>query len=184
MDLLDRPIAPDPYDSLPPVPSFRLESPDLVDGGPMPESATAAGGSTSPQLHWEGFPPETRSFALTCFDPDAPTPSGWWHWMILDLAPHQTMLPRGAGRSDLELDGAAFHIRVDHGDPDYFGAAPPRGDRPHRYVFAVHALDLDSLGLDDEATPAACAARMLSHTLARARLTVTHEIPRTPSPFA
>ncbi|MDY5505936.1 MAG: YbhB/YbcL family Raf kinase inhibitor-like protein, partial [Schaalia hyovaginalis] len=67
-----------------------------------------------------------------------------------------------------------------HGDPNYFGAAPPRGDRPHRYIFAVHALDLDALGLDDEATPAACSGRMLAHTIARARLTVTHEIPARP----
>lgn len=177
MDLLNRPIAPDPYDSLPPVPSFTVSSHELVDGAPMPHSATEAGGSISPQLHWEGFPPETRSFALTCFDPDAPTPSGWWHWMILDLAPEQTSLPQGAGKSDLELDGAAFHIRVDHGGSDYFGAAPPKGDRPHRYIFAIHALDLDTLGLDDEATPAACAAQMLSHTIARATITVTHEIP-------
>lgn len=177
MNLNARPVAPDPYDSLPPLPSFTLTSADMTDGGRMPETATAVGGSTSPHLHWEDFPPLTRSFVVTCFDPDAPTPSGWWHWAVVDLAPHQTTLPRGAGRSDLELDGAAFHLRVDHGEASYLGAAPPVGDRPHRYIFVVHALDIDTIGLDDDATPAECSMRMLDHAIARARLTVTHEIP-------
>lgn len=177
MNLDDRPLAPDPYESLPPVPGFLLESDDLVDGAAMPFAQTAAGGSTSPHLRWSGFPEGTRGFVVTCFDPDAPTPSGWWHWVLVDLTPDQTELARGAGASDLDLDGPAFHLRADHGEASYNGAAPPPGDRPHRYVFAVHALDVETLGLGDEATPAACAFATLFHTLARATLTATWATP-------
>lgn len=177
MDLRSRPVAPDPYESLPPTASFTLTSDDLTDGAPMPHEQTAAGGSVSPHLRWSGFPEGTRSFVATCFDPDAPTPSGWWHWTIVDLAPTVTELERGVGTSDLLLDGAAFHLRADHGDASYHGAQPPAGDRPHRYVFAVHALDVDSLELDDEASLASCAFHTLFHTIARATLTVTHQTP-------
>lgn len=177
MNLLDRPLAPDPYDSLPPVPSFTVESDDLTDGAPMPPPFTAAGGSISPHLRWSGFPAHTRGFVLNCFDPDAPTPAGFWHWTVVDLAADQTEVARGAGASDLSLEGAAFHLRADSGEPSYAGASPPPGDRPHRYVFAVHALDVESLGLSDDATPTAAAFRTLFHTIARARLTVTFQQP-------
>ncbi len=170
----DRAIAPNPYDLLPAPAIFTLRSNDLVDGQTMPILHTAAGGSVSPHLAWEGFPEDTQSFVVNMFDPDAPTPSGWWHWTIVDLPAEQTELPQGAGASDLELDGAAFHVPVDHRDANYFGAAPPAGDRPHRYVFAVHALDVDTLDLDDEATPAEVAFHLASHTIARATLTVTY----------
>ncbi|QPK82231.1 YbhB/YbcL family Raf kinase inhibitor-like protein [Schaalia sp. ZJ405] len=173
MDISTRPLAANPYDGLPPHDTFTLTSNDLVDGTTMPAIHTASGGSLSPHLTWSDFPQGTESFVVTCFDPDAPTPSGWWHWTIVDIPADQTELPQGAGASDLELDGAAFHLRGDHGEPSYFGAAPPAGDRPHRYIFTVHALDVDSTGLDDEATPAACALTILTHTLARASLTVT-----------
>ena len=102
-------------------------------------------------------------------------PSGWWHWAILDIPSSMAHLGAGAGASDLMLDGPAFHLRGDAGEASYFGAAPPVGDRPHRYVFAVHALDTDSLGLDDDATPAMASFAALEHTIARASLTVTHQ---------
>ncbi|MCI1642333.1 MAG: YbhB/YbcL family Raf kinase inhibitor-like protein [Actinomyces sp.] len=177
MDLQNRPQAPDPYDSLPPVPAFALTSDDLSDGATMPPPFTAAGGSTSPHLRWSGFPPPTRGFVLTCFDPDAPTPSGYWHWAVVDLAADQTEIAQGAGASDLTLEGAAFHLRGDNGEHSYMGAAPPAGDRPHRYIFAVHALDVETLGLTDETTPAAASFQALFHTIARARLTVTYQEP-------
>ena len=157
------------------VPTFTLSSSVLTDGAPMPESATAEAGSLSPDLTWHGFPEDTASFMLTCFDPDAPIPSGWWHWAILDIPSSMTHLEAGAGASDLMLDGPAFHLRGDAGEASYFGAAPPAGDRPHRYVFTVHALDTDSLGLDDDATPAMASFVALEHTIARASLTVTHQ---------
>ena len=174
MDLTTRPSACAPYEGMG-VPSFSLTSDTLADGGTMPASATAEGGSRSPHLAWSGAPSGTRSFMITCFDPDAPVPAGWWHWAVLDLPASASSLDEGAGRSDLELDGPAFNLRGDTGDASYFGAAPPPGDRPHRYVFSVHALDVDTLGLDDDATPTMAAFTALGHTLARADLTVTFQ---------
>lgn len=178
MNFFTRPQAPNPYDLLPAPATFALRSDDLVDGDTMPTAHVASGGNLSPHLAWEGFPQETQSFVVNMFDPDAPTPSGWWHWTIVDLSSDVTELHQGAGTSDLELDGAAFHVPADHGDANYFGAAPPAGDRTHRYIFAVHALDVDSLGIDDEATPAEVAFHLAMHTIARATLTVTYATPK------
>lgn len=177
MDLLDRPIAPDPYESLPPVPTFTLTSTDFQHGEALATEHTAQGGSASPQLSWAGFPPETESFLLTCFDPDAPTPSGYWHWVIQDIPETITALATGAGTSDLELAGPMFHSLNDAGTAAYFGAAPPAGDRPHRYIFAVAALDVPTLELADDAMPATVAFTALFHTLARATLTGVFQEP-------
>ena len=170
---LTRPTAPNPYELLPQVPSFELRSDDLTDGGTMPDEFTEDGGNISPHPAWSGFPAGTKSFVVNCFDPDAPTPAGYWHWTVLDIAADATELAQGAGASDLELDGAAFHVRNDASDAAYQGAAPPKGDVPHRYIFAVHALDTETLELDEDATPTAVAFNALFHTLARATLTVT-----------
>lgn len=174
MSVLDRKQAPDPYDYLPPRPSFSLTSRDVVDGQAMPDAQTAEGGSVSPHLQWSGFPEGTQSFAVTCFDPDAPTPSGFWHWLVVDLPAHVTSLETNAGASDLAVEGQAFHTRNDAGEWAYYGAAPPQGDYDHRYMFVVHALDCDSLGIDEDASPAVVNFNLAFHTLARARLTVTY----------
>lgn len=171
---LTRPTAPNPYELLPAVPTFTVTSADLVDGDAMPEIHTAAEGNVSPHLSWSGFPPETKSFAVTCFDPDAPTPAGFWHWTILDIDSDVTELEHGAGESDLTLSGAAFHLRHDGGGYGYMGAAPPKGDVPHRYIFAVHALDVETLDLDEEASATVGAFNMVFHTIARGYLTVTY----------
>lgn len=168
---LTRPVPPDPYTLLPKVPTFTVVSADAADGEPMPTIHTAAGGNVSPQLSWSGFPPDTRSFAVTCFDPDAPTPAGFWHWAVIDL--DGTSLEQGAGQSDLMLPGAAFHLRNDGGEAAYMGAAPPKGDMLHRYIFAVHALDVDTLDVDEDATPTRASFGMLFHTLARGYFTLT-----------
>lgn len=174
---LRRPRTTLPYDRLPEVPSFTLTSPDLVEGQRVPEHLTANGGNTSPELSWSGAPQGTRSFAVTCFDPDAPTPSGYWHWTVVDLDADATGLPADAGQSDLQLDGAAFHVRNDAGTHAWFGPCPPAGDGEHRYVLAVHALDVDTLEVDDEATPGGVAFNIALHTLGRALLTVTYSTP-------
>lgn len=173
---LDRAIAPDPYDFLPAVPAFTLTSADLADGSPMPllhVHDSAGGGNVSPQLSWTGAPAGTRGYVVTCLDPDAPTGSGFWHWAAVDLPAHVTALPRGAGASDATLPAGAFHVRSDFGSASYGGAAPPRGDRPHRYIFVVHAMDVDRLGVDASAPPAVVAFTLAFHTLGRARLTAT-----------
>ncbi|HEY3609338.1 MAG TPA: YbhB/YbcL family Raf kinase inhibitor-like protein, partial [Pseudonocardiaceae bacterium] len=115
----------------------------------------------SPQLSWSGAPEGTRSYVVTCFDPDAPTPSGFWHWFVVDIPASVTELPAGA-----------FHVRSDFGSKAFGGAAPPSGDRAHRYFYVVHAVDVPSLELDRESvTPAVASFNLVFHTLARAIIT-------------
>ena len=108
---------------------------------------------------------------VTCFDPDAPTPSGYWHWVVVDLPPEVTELGQGAGAGDDSLPGNAFHVRNDGGDLRYEGAGPPEGDMVHRYYFVVHAVDVATLGVDGSASPAVVAFNLAFHTLARAIIT-------------
>ncbi|HEX5532220.1 MAG TPA: YbhB/YbcL family Raf kinase inhibitor-like protein [Actinomycetales bacterium] len=172
---LDRPTAPDPYSLLPTVPAFTLTSEDVRDGEELDRLCVAAAGNTSPQLAWTGFPEETRSFLVNCFDPDAPTPAGYWHWTMVNVPVDVTELPRGAGDPGKQLPTGAFHVRSDGGLVGYEGAGPPQGDRPHRYVFAVHALDVERLDLDETASPTAVAFNALFHTIGRAVLTPTYQ---------
>ncbi|MEV7176989.1 YbhB/YbcL family Raf kinase inhibitor-like protein [Kitasatospora sp. NPDC093679] len=162
-----------PYEFLPKVPAFELTSRDLTEGAVMPDAHVHALGNRSPHLAWSGFPAETRGFAVTCYDPDAPTGSGWWHWLALDLPVGTTELAPGAGASDASLPGDAFHARNDFPGHRYDGAAPPPGPA-HRYVFAVHALDVPSLGLTPDTTAAAVGFNITFHTVARALLTVEY----------
>jgi len=177
---LARPLAPDPYAKLPPVDRFVLTSTDLTDGRPMPvrhvlTDAAAGAENLSPHLAWSGFPAGTQGFAVTCFDPDAPTPSGFWHWAVADLPAEVRELPTGAGGAGALLPGKAFQLRNDRGDREYRGAAPPEGDHAHRYYFVVHAVDVPSLGLDAQVTPAVLSFNLAFHTLARAQLVATYQ---------
>jgi hypothetical protein len=176
---LDRAIPPDPYEVLPPVPSFTLTSEDVANGEPMGADfahGSVGGSNLSPQLTWSDFPAETRGFVVTCFDPDAPTGSGFWHWVLVNVPASVTELPRSAGSGASTGVGGAFHVRNDYGDRAFGGAAPPAGDRPHRYVFAVHALDVDQLDVTPDATPAYVGFNLAFHTLARAVIRPTYQI--------
>jgi Raf kinase inhibitor-like YbhB/YbcL family protein len=164
--------APLPYDFLPTVPSFTVTSTDVTHSAQMSDnhvynSFGMSGKNVSPQLSWSGFPGGTASFAVTCYDPDAPTGSGFWHWLVIDIPASVTSLEAGAGSSDATLPAGAFHVRNDYGSLDFGGAAPPAGDPAHRYVFAVHALDVPKLGIDSSVTPAVAGFNLRFHTIAR-----------------
>lgn len=172
---LDRPITPDPYALLPAVASFGVTSADVIDGHPITEDQVYAAGNTSPQLTWEAGPEGTQSYVVTCFDPDAPTPSGFWHWVVVDIPADVTSLDAGAGASDASLPEGAFHVRNDFGTAAFGGAAPPEGDQVHRYFFVVHAVKEPTLGVDADATPAVVSFNLAFKTLGRAIITGTFQ---------
>jgi Raf kinase inhibitor-like YbhB/YbcL family protein len=169
-----------PYDTLPPVPSFALSSDDVVDGSPFARAQLSAifgagGEDRSPHLRWSGHPADTRSFAVSCFDADAPNVSGFWHWFAYDLPASLTELPSGvapADRTDLPVGG--LQVRNDARLLGFLGAAPPPGRR-HRYFIAVHALDVATLGIDGDVSPAMVSFNVVAATIARAVIMATCE---------
>jgi Raf kinase inhibitor-like YbhB/YbcL family protein len=172
---IERPVSPDPYPLLPSVPSFTLTSTDVTDGRPLEDEQVAEHGNTSPQLSWTDVPEGTKSFTVTCFDPDAPTPSGFWHWVLVDLPADVTSLDAGAGAEGATLPGGAFMCRNDGGAKAFMGAAPPAGDQVHRYFFVVHAVKEETLGVDSDASPAVVSFNLAFKTLGRAILHGTYQ---------
>jgi Raf kinase inhibitor-like YbhB/YbcL family protein len=164
------------YARLPAVPAFSVTSADVKDGQELPKPQMsgvfgAGGADVSPQVSWSGFPAETRSFAVTMYDPDAPTASGFWHWAVVDIPADVTELKTGAGSADgRNLPKGAFMLRNDAGMAQFIGAAPPKGNGKHRYYIVVHAVDVPSLKLSGDSTPAILGFNLFSHTLARAMI--------------
>ena len=151
----------DPFAGLPEVPSFTVTSTTLTEGGGTPAAQLSGlfgvpgGEDVSPQLSWSGAPEGTKSYAVTVYDPDAPTQSGFWHWAIADIPASVTELPEGAGDdTGSGLPEGTLQIRTDAGSTRFIGAAPPAGHGPHRYFFVVHALDVEKIGVPEDATPA------------------------------
>ncbi len=171
----------DPYADLLQVPEFQLSSESMTHNEPLDTAQAsgimgAGGEDESPQLSWSGFPEGTKSFAVTVYDPDAPTASGFWHWAVANLPLTTTSLPAGAGTdgSDL-LPAGAVQLRNDAGFPGFVGAAPPIGHGPHHYHVVVHAVDVESLEIPAEATPAYLGFNLFSRSVGRARLIGTFE---------
>ena len=171
----------DPYADLPQVGSFSVTSSDVADGEqlgkPHLSGIFGAGGEdVSPQLSWSGFPEGTKSFVVTCYDPDAPTASGFWHWAVADIPASVTSLDSNAGdENSAGLPDGAVTLANDAGLNRYLGSAPPPGHGVHHYYFVVHAVDVESLELPEGATPAFLGFNLFSHTLARAVLVGTYE---------
>ncbi|MGI8881393.1 MAG: YbhB/YbcL family Raf kinase inhibitor-like protein [Jatrophihabitans sp.] len=174
------PDVPDPYQCLPDLPSFTLTSADVQDGAELGTAQVsgimgAGGEDVSPQLSWSGFPAETKSFAVTVYDPNAPTASGFWHWVVANIPASVTELASDAGdETGSGLPEGAITLRNDAGARRYIGAAPPPGHGPHHYYTVVHAVDVDRLDVDENASPAFLGFNLFSHTLARARLVPTY----------
>ena len=167
-----------PYDRLPKLPTLQVTSQDVTDGARLANDQVsglmgAGGEDLSPQLSWIGYPEATRSFAVTVYDPDAPTASGFWHWAVADI-PRE--LARGVGgEGGKGLPPGALTLRNDAGLSRFIGAAPPPGHGVHHYYVVVHALDVDSLGLDPEATPAYLGFNLFSHAIARGMIVGWYE---------
>ena len=168
-----------PYDFLPKLPTFALTSQDVTDGKPLKMAQVSAimgagGEDVSPQLSWSGFPEQTRSFAVTVYDPDAPTGSGFWHWAVANLPATCTEPPAGVGDGS-ELPGRAVTLVNDAGMRRYVGAAPPAGHGPHRYFIAVHAVKVEQLELSEDASPAYLGFNLFMNAIGRGLIHGTYE---------
>ncbi len=176
---LKMPSTLNPYDYLPEAPKFQVTSTVLEEGATLqtPQLSKAfgveGGEDVSPSLSWSGAPEDTKSFVVTCYDPDAPTVSGFWHWIVYDIPADISSLPTGAGNPDGSgLPEGAKMLKNDAGFAGYCGAAPPPGHGSHRYIFCVSALPLETLPIDESTSPAVSQFQMFgAGVLARGFLT-------------
>ena len=146
--------------------AFTLSSPDIAADSTIDrkfefDGFGCSGDNKSPTLKWSGAPAGTKSFAITLYDPDAPTGSGFWHWFVVNIPGDVTELAANAGAiGGANLPKGAKHIRIDYGIHGFGGPCPPEGDPPHRYIFTVHALKVDRLDIPDDATAAVASSGM------------------------
>ena len=131
------------------------------------------GKNISPALAWSGAPEGTKSFALLCHDPDAPTGgAGWWHWLVLNIPASATSLEKDAGNANsMKLPAGAVHVNTDFGGPGWGGPCPPAGDKPHRYNFALHALKVEKLDIPQNATASLAGFMVNASSIGKATLT-------------
>lgn len=154
---------------------FHLASPDVKPQSKIGDKFVfngfgCSGENVSPALEWKNPPAGTKSFALTVYDPDAPTGSGWWHWVVVNIPADTTSIPGGAGtEAGKDLPGGAKQVRTDFGKPGWGGPCPPQGDKPHHYIFTLHALKTDKLDLPDDATAAMAGFMIHANEIAKAR---------------
>ena len=160
--------------------AFTLSSPDiqanaLIDRKFEFDGFGCSGENKSPALTWSGAPLGTRSFAVTVYDPDAPTGSGWWHWFVIDIPGDLTELAANAGVvGGANLPKGASHVRIDYGVAGWGGVCPPEGDPPHRYIFTVHALSTDKLEIPPDATAALAGFMVNANALGKASFTAKY----------
>jgi hypothetical protein len=159
---------------------FVLKSADVAPNAKIAEKHVfkgfgCEGGNVSPALEWSGAPAGTKSFAITVYDPDAPTGSGWWHWVVFNIPANVTKLEQGAGEAaGAKLPAGAVQSRTDFGAPGYGGPCPPKGaslKKPHRYIFTVHALKVDKLDLNADASGALVGYMLNANSLGKASFT-------------
>ncbi|MCI0144194.1 YbhB/YbcL family Raf kinase inhibitor-like protein [Arthrobacter bambusae] len=163
-------IADDPYAAVTPTRAMTLTSDDIVAGEEKPllfRDPAIGGENLSPQLRWSEFPSGTKSFALTCYDPDAPTGTGFVHWAVANIPLEITELARGQGFDHRTMPKGSLTIPNDYRLRRYVGANPPPGSGRHRYVFIIHAVDVERLDIDPELTPVVLGFNLHFHTLAR-----------------
>jgi Raf kinase inhibitor-like YbhB/YbcL family protein len=158
---------------------FTLASRDFRPGGTLEDAQVykgfgCDGGNVSPDLGWKNAPPGTKSFAVTVYDPDAPTGSGWWHWLIFDIPAAVAHLPAGAGDPKKLAPAGSVQSRTDFGTEGYWGPCPSKGDKPHRYVFTVYALKVEKLGTPATASGAMVGFGLNSQALAKATVTARY----------
>lgn len=159
---------------------FTLSSPTIKPGAMLTEAQVfngfgCSGKNVSPALKWSGAPAGTKSFALTVYDPDAPTGSGWWHWVVYNIPAGTTELPEGAGSADGKgLPAGSVQGRTDFGAPGFGGACPPAGDKPHRYVFTVHALKTEKIEAPADASAALIGFMINANRLGQASFTAKY----------
>lgn len=158
---------------------FKISSPALKAGGVMPmdhvfNSFGCEGKNISPELNWQNAPKDTQSFAITMYDPDAPTGSGWWHWSVFNISPNVNQLKAGAGNSVDQLPEGSAQARTDFGKPGYGGPCPPVGDKPHRYYFTVHALKVPRIDLTADASGAMLGYYLNQNTIKKATIMVKY----------
>ena len=160
--------------------SFTLESTEIKPNSTIADANVfkgfgCDGGNVSPSLTWKNAPAGTKSFAVTVYDPDAPTGSGWWHWVIFNIPASVNSLPRGIGNpASGQTPKGAVQSRTDFGKPGYGGPCPPQGDKPHRYIFTVYALKVDKIDADENASAALVGFMINANRLDKASFTATY----------
>ncbi|EQA43195.1 Raf-like protein [Leptospira broomii serovar Hurstbridge str. 5399] len=157
---------------------LKVSSSSIKEGGVITNAQVfngfgCSGDNVSPDLQWTGAPKDTKFFAVTVYDPDAPTGSGWWHWVIFNIPADVTSLESKAGNERGTLPKGAIQSRTDFGKPGYGGPCPPAGDKPHKYIFRVIALK-DKIPLDQDASGALVGFYINSMKLADGKLTAKY----------
>jgi len=159
------------------TPTFDLSSEDIQAGSSIKikhifDGFGCVGDNNSPQLHWKNAPKDAKSFAITAYDPDAPTGSGWWHWVVLNIPTNYVSLPQGFGNdNNFLLSNGINQIKNDFSTYSFGGPCPPEKDKPHRYIFTIYALKTDNIQLNQDASAALAGFMINANMIAKKSFT-------------